>query len=236
MTENGIMLEEDTNQDEIEENQTEEKLLEEDPEMFRKSRKEKQRDSIHEEHKECMIKKRRVNTSVSDPLSEGVEQIEKSSLEEKMQSHGGPGHHHGGGAPHEQINTRACGISSLQEEIEVHVPADDLTLPTDLDNSNQREQEELLQPVSEEVESSSHEEDTVNPNGGPAPATWWGGAPKTNKYPGMWHPQLANKTIQPTKTAKEEEERSANIQHGLPHFMVETDGQRGGEGCLGSKN
>ena len=113
MTENGIMLEEDTNQDEIEENQTEEKLLEEDPEMFRKSRKEKQRDSIHEEHKECMIKKRRVNTSVSDPLSEGVEQIEKSSLEEKMQSHGGPGHHHGGGAPHQQINTRACGNSSL---------------------------------------------------------------------------------------------------------------------------
>ena len=52
----------------------------------------------------------------------------------------------------------------------------------------------------------------------------------------MWHPQLANKTIQPTKTAKEEEERSANLQPGLPHFMVEADGQRGGEGFPGFEN
>ena len=94
-------------------------------------------------------------------------------------------------------------FSSLQEEIEIEVPvpADDLTLPTDLNNSNQREQEELLQPESEEVESSSHEEDTVNPNGGPG-HQHGGVAPKTNKYPACGIPSLPTKPSSQQKLPK----------------------------------
>jgi hypothetical protein len=79
---------------------------------------------------------------------------------------GGPGHHHGGGAPHQQINTRACGNSSLQKVIEASIPAEDLSSHADLNNSIQREQEELLQP-DDKNETSNPEEDSVNSTGGP---------------------------------------------------------------------
>ena len=96
MVEGGIVVEEETIQIGDEEKQTEEKLLEEDPDIFRKSRKEKQRESIHEEAEQCLNKRRRLT-------SRGLE--EKDGMNTTT---GGPGHHHGGGTPHQQINTRAC--------------------------------------------------------------------------------------------------------------------------------
>ena len=85
MVEDGIVVEEETIQDGDEEKQTEEKLLEEDPDIFRKSRKEKQRESIHEEAEQCLNKRRRLT-------SRGLE--EKDGMNTTT---GGPGHHHGGG-------------------------------------------------------------------------------------------------------------------------------------------
>ena len=61
--------------------------------------------SIQREHYELPLCK--------DGLTSVSPSFEKDNA--NVHSPGGPGHHHGGGAPHHQINIRACGDSSLQE-------------------------------------------------------------------------------------------------------------------------
>ena len=57
----------------------------------------------------------------------------------------GPGHHHGGGAPNQQINTWARGNSSLQDNmIEVPVRAEDLPRMVEISYCILWEHEELL--------------------------------------------------------------------------------------------
>ena len=101
-----------------------------------------------------------------------------------------------GGAPHQQINTRASGQSSLHVDVK---DASQLDEPGSQTSQNLQDGKEQVtrqtnlymqdgkdDEVQYETDEEEFDDENLPSTGGPCHQYGGGGAPPTNKYPGTW--------------------------------------------------